>query len=395
MDFITVQKAFEILEKQIPLPTVQTLPLLAAKDAFVASDIFAPIAVPPFTNAAMDGYAIRWSDWHENKTIICSGIVKAGDTQCYQLSPGEAYKIFTGAPIPEGADTVVMKEWILSDDNQMKFLDKPIQKGDHIRTLGSQTQKNTLILNKGTKISSGVISFLSTFGITHLDVYTKPKVSLVITGDELIAPGETLKFGQIYESNGITLTTLLDDLGIEIVKLFYTKDTYSATSESIKAALECSDVVLITGGISVGDFDFVQASLQSIGINKLFYKVQQKPGKPIFFGSKISQYVFALPGNPAAVFSCFHTYVKPFLRKYMQPEGDFITFKKGTLLTPYQKKQGLTHWVKAYQEQNKLYFLQGQESYRMDAFSRANALVCLPDFMEQCSEGIELNYVDL
>lgn len=395
MDFISVQKAFEILEKQIPLSTVQTLPLLAAKAAFVASDIFAPIAVPPFTNAAMDGYAIRWTDWNDGKTIICSGIVKAGDTQSYQLSSGEAYKIFTGAPIPEGADTVVMKEWILSDDKKLKFLDKPIKKGDHIRLLGSQTPKNALILNKGTEVNSGIISFLSTFGITHLEVYRKPKVSLIITGDELIAPGETLKFGQIYESNGITLTTLLDDLGIETANVFYAKDTLDATKEVINAALECSDVVLITGGISVGDFDFVQTSLQSVGVHKLFYKIQQKPGKPIFFGSKISQYVFALPGNPAAVFSCFHAYVKPFLRKYMQPEGDFITFKKGILSTPYQKKQGLTHWVKAYQEQNQLYFLQGQESYRMDAFSRANALVCLPDYLEQCHEGVELNYIDL
>lgn len=395
MDFITVQKAFEILEKQIPLPSVQTLPLLAAKDAFVASDFFAPIAVPPFTNAAMDGYAIRWNDWNDGKTIVCSGVVKAGDTQNYELSLGEAYKIFTGAPIPKGADTVVMKEWILSDDKQLKFLDKSIKKGDHIRLLGSQTPKKALILNKGTEVNSGIISFLSTFGITHLEVYSKPKVSLVITGDELIAPGETLKFGQIYESNGITLTSLLDDLGIETANVFYTKDTLDATTEVINAALESSDVVLITGGVSVGDFDFVQASLQSVCINKLFYKIQQKPGKPIFFGRKNNQFAFALPGNPAAVFCCFHAYVKPFLKKWMQPQRDFITFKKGILVTPYQKKQGLTHWVKAYQEQNKIYFLQGQESYRMDAFSKANTLVCLPSDLEECTEGMELNYIDL
>lgn len=395
MHFITVQEAFDVLNKHVPSPQTISLPLLSAKGSFASVAMYAPIAVPPFDNSAMDGYAIRFDDWQNGKNITPVGTIKAGDTQKQLVSEGEAYKIFTGAPIPEGADTVVMKEWVSTDDVELKFLDKAVNKGDHIRLQGSQTQKNAVILNKGALINSGVISFLATFGITHIDVYAKPKVSIVITGDELVQPGKSLSFGQIYESNGITLTSLLNDLGIETGQPIIVKDTLEDTTKCISLALENSDIVLITGGISVGDFDFVQTSLENSGVQKLFYKILQKPGKPIYAGKKNNQMVFALPGNPAAVFSCFHTYVKPFILKFMNPEREFITFKKGMTANTYQKKPGLTNWVKAFHENGEIHFLQGQESYRMDSFAQANALVCLPADLEFCARGTSIDFIEI
>lgn len=393
MDFITVKQAFEIIESQIPKPTKIVLPLLEAKGSFLATDKLAPIDVPTFDNAAMDGFAIKWNDWNENKSIKNAGFIKAGDTKNYLLSDQEALKIFTGAPIPQGADTVVMKEWIIENEETLRFLEKPIKKGDHIRLKGSQTEKGQLILTKDTQINSGVISFLSTFGITHVEVYQKPKISLVISGDELVPQGEPLQFGQIYESNGITLTSLLGDLGIKVEMILFPKDDFNATKNCIDQALTYSDIVLVTGGISVGDFDFVQSALEALSVEKLFYKLQQKPGKPMYFGKKNNQFVFALPGNPAAVFSCFHAYVKPVVAKWMQPQKSFLKFSQAIAAESYRKKSGLTHWVKAIVKDQKIHFLSGQESYKMDAFAQANALVCLPSEIEFVEGGTTLDFL--
>jgi len=376
MNYITTQEAEKIIEKKIFRTQPIEKPLLEALHHYSATPVYAPINVPPFDNSAMDGYAFFYQDYVDKKELKIRYTIQAGDIKLPVLQSGEAARIFTGAMIPEGADTVVMQERTKEENGILHIEDHAFYKGQNIRPKGSQSKKGDLILAENSWINPGTIGMLAGFGINKINVFSSPKAGIIITGNEVIEAGEPLKEGQIYESNAITLQSALKELCIEAQPPVKVRDDKEATFRAIQNSLETVDVLLITGGISVGEYDFVKESLEKSGVEQLFYKIQQKPGKPLFFGKKDNHFVFALPGNPAAVLVCFYRYIQPFLKGLKGNANPFGNKIIARLSADYNKKDNLTNLLKGLLLQDgTVSILPNQESYKMDSFVQANCLV--------------------
>lgn len=279
----------------------------------LAQDIYSTINLPSFNQSAMDGYALNFSE-SEHTEFNIVGEIKTGDSHNHTLQKGECFRIFTGAMIPNNTTAVVMQENVSVNGNKIIIdsLPKPKQ---NIRPIGEQIEKEQRALQKGTTLNAAAIGFLSALGITEVEVYKKPIISIVVTGNELTKPSQKLEVGKIYESNSQMLSAALQTNGFETHKIIWVKDDLKSTVEQLELASKESDVVLISGGISVGDHDYVESALNKIGVNTLFYKVNQKPGKPLYFGKNEKSLFFALPGNPSAALICYYNYVLSALKK--------------------------------------------------------------------------------
>jgi molybdopterin molybdotransferase len=302
------------------------------------------------------------------------------------LKPGSAVRIFTGAAVPDGADTVVVQEKSLVKDGFLKILDEQLKEGDNVRLKGSEISSGSLALAKGHRISPPAIGFLAGFGITELNLYRDPVVSIIVTGNELQEPGKPLRYGQVYESNSFALRAALKEAGIERVEVCQSGDELEELTGALAGCLEWSDIVLLTGGVSVGDYDFTLKAAANCSVETIFHKIRQKPGKPIFFGKKDRQLIFGLPGNPASVLTCFYEYVCIALEK--------MTLRRATLKTrllpisdTYKKPAGLTHFLKGLHDGHSVTVLDAQESYRLHSFARANCLIQVNEETTVCLQG--------
>ena len=299
---ITVEQAIHIVDSNSRrLNKKKRFSLSEATGYVLAEDVMSPIDMPPFRQSAMDGYAVRA---HDSEFYHVKGELQAGDGKDFALQKGEAVRIFTGAPVPNDANAVVIQEKTTIKEKELEVHDE-VSVQSNIRPKGEQIQKGEMALGKGTVLTPAAIGFLTTLGITEVSVYTKPSIGIIATGNELAEAGTELKHGQIYESNSLMLITALESLGYKDNEIYKVPDDFNSTRNLLEEVLKSKDVVIITGGISVGDYDFVGKALQELKVSQLFYKVKQKPGKPLFFGKKNDTYVFALPGNPAAALSCF------------------------------------------------------------------------------------------
>ena len=395
MDFVSVVDAQRLLSENINYTEIEQVLLMESLGRYAALPILAPMDIPQFDNSAMDGYCFMFSDFIQGIPLRLIDTIQAGTTLLPQLKSGEAAHIFTGAPIPPGADTVVMQEKISVDDNILVFKSNDISRGLNIRLSASQTKKGTEILASHQYINAGIIGFLAGFGITHISVFSKPRIGICCTGKELVIAGSDLKPGQIYESNSISLHALLSEIKIDPIEIIRVEDDLEKTVLAISNLLSKVDIIILTGGISVGAYDFVLEALQKNQVEKIFYKVKQKPGKPLYFGRKGNQFVFALPGNPAATFTCFHQYAKPFIQSMMGKNNMYDLTQKGALDHSYTKKIGLQHFVKAIIRENKITILANQESYKMNAFVDANCLVSLDANTENFEKNDMLSYINI
>ncbi|MGY6558132.1 MAG: molybdopterin molybdotransferase MoeA [Nitritalea sp.] len=365
------------------------LPIAEAHGHRIASELHAPIAVPMFDNAAMDGYALRLAEFQAGPLRV-QGEIPAGIDHVPALAPGTAARIFTGAPIPKGADTVVMQEWVALRDGHItpgEQPPKPLFTGQHIRLAGSQTAIGDQVASPGMPLHAAMVGFLAGMGFAEIPVYKKPSIQLMQSGEELITPGKLLNFGQIYESNSYTIQTALREAHFTVSARPTLPDHYETIRDSIAEGLATHEVLLIMGGISVGDHDHVYRALQENGVETLFYKVKQRPGKPFYAGTKGSKLVFALPGNPASTLTCFYTYVLPALQLLSGQREDF---PEGILLPSsdvFDKKVPLTLLLKGIYTPAGVRILGGQESYKMDAFAQANCIVEVPETQEKVEKG--------
>ncbi len=370
-----------ILEQVKPLP-VQYKPLALAAGATLAEDIFARTDIPAFEQSSMDGYAIRFEDRHLPLTLI--GEMQAGTGIQLRIGAGETARIFTGAPLPLGADTIVMQEKAKVNNGLLTVLDNDLAKGLHVRKKGAEAVKGALAIPKGYKLSPAAIGFLAGIGETGAVVYVQPAVAIIVTGKELQQPGKELAFGQVYESNSYSLTAALGQAQVSRISLYAADDNLDQLTSVLLAALADNDMVLLTGGVSVGDYDFVLRAAEKAGIRQIFHKVKQKPGKPLYFGKKGDQLVFGLPGNPSSVLSCFYQYVLPALEKLTcyksnigvkdQPSGR-LRIQEVVLTHDVTKPAGLTHFLKAHYDDGKVTPLNAQESFRMSSFAQANCMI--------------------
>ncbi len=337
-------------------------------------DIHSPINMPPFRQSAMDGYALNL---HDNKEYVLIGEIKAGDSDKPVLKPGEAVRIFTGSPVPDTANAVIMQEKVIQKNNVISC-EGAIVLNQNIRPLGEQVMKGNLALVKGTKLTPAAIGYLTALGITEVSVFKKPSIALVTTGNELIEAGQPLSYGKIYESNSKMLQNALYNLKFYNVTLHKIEDDYNKTYSELKTVISEKDVVIISGGISVGDYDFVGKALNALEVETLFYKVKQKPGKPLFFGKKDQATIFALPGNPAAALTCFYVYVYIALQKLMDRETLELPRITAKSNSEFNKKGDRPQFLKALYKNDSVSILEGQSSAMLQTFALSNAFVFMP-----------------
>ena len=381
---ISVEQAKQFINQYIQaLPPVK-LPLDQAFHKLLAEDIYAPIDLPAFDQAGMDGYAFCFE---ENKTeyrII--GEVAAGDDVQLTLQPGEAVRIFTGAAVPMGADTVIMQEKTDVRGAILILKDENIKKGQNYRFAGSDIQKGKLAVKAGYLVTPAIAGFLAALGLDQVTVFSSPRVAILVTGDELQRVGEPLSFGQIYEANSYSLRAALHSMGITSVFIHVVPDDLQQLEKCINEAMKLSDMLLITGGVSVGDHDHTLNAILQSGFKIIFHGVRQKPGKPLLFGMKGSKPVFGLPGNPSSVLTCFYQYVYPAIAQLMKRDVKLET-TSAIIQTDYQKPAGITHFLRAELLDGNVNIRKGQESYRLESFAYADAFIVLPEEVTQVNAG--------
>ena len=385
---INVEEAKKIISNSCKESKIVRSTILSAVGYVLAQDVIAKINIPSFNNSAMDGYALRDIDLKNGiSTFNILDDVKAGDNSNITVKKGECAPIFTGAMIPNGADTVIMVEKTAIINGKMKVdKDYKSKTGKHIRLLGEQIKKGEIAVKENTYISPAVASYLSALGETTISIYKPPKIKIITTGNEIIKAGTNLELGQIYESNSTALLALLSEQKVKDITHNICRDTNEEMLNTLSDILEY-DIVIITGGISVGKYDLVEEALRKVGVKKEFYKVAQKPGKPLFFGTKENTLIFALPGNPAAVITSYYQYIYPTIQKMMKREETELKKMHVPLLDNISIKPNRANFLKGKVKENGVEVLFGQGSHILSSFSEANSLIYLPKGKEEWKKG--------
>jgi len=300
-----------LLSKAPVITETELLPLTESLGRILAQDYQVPADVPPADNSAVDGYALRAEDYVHGQALSVSGRIPAGSAPG-SLQPGTAVRIFTGSEVPAGADTVIMQERVEVTDNGI-LINGEVKADQNIRRRGQDLAEGSLGLEKGIKIRPQEMGLLASIGVAEVAVVKKLRVAILSTGDELVEPGVPLGPGQIYNSNRFTLLGLLAEAGCEVVLCETLRDTRSATRETLERAAAAADLIITSGGVSVGEEDHVRAVLEESG-QLLLWRMAIKPGKPLAFGSIKGTPVFGLPGNPASVLVTFLVVGMPYIR---------------------------------------------------------------------------------
>jgi molybdopterin molybdotransferase len=381
---ISVHEAKNIIRQNIGALPAVTVDLAGAVNCVLAEDVYSQIDFPPFNQSNVDGYAIAFQDAKES--LLISDRIPAGHHEHMSLETGQAMRIFTGAPVPANADTVVMQENVVVLNDRLVVKDENLQPGLNFRPMGRDIRRGDLALKGSEYLSPAAIGFLAALGIARVRVYRRPAISMVITGNELQLPGKELLYGQVYEANSFMLKAALQLLHFGDIPVFYADDDLVRLTTTLESALSTSDVVLLCGGISVGDYDFVLQAATDCGVEKLFHKVKQRPGKPLYFGKKGDKIVFGLPGNPSSVLTCFYEYVAEALEIMMNNKTRMQNMK-ASLVNDVKKVPGLTSFLKGFVEDGAVTALNAQESYRLSSYAKANCLIQLDENETEYKKG--------
>lgn len=387
---ISVHRARQLLEQNIISLDKEESSLADACEKFLAEDVCAPANHPLFSQAAVDGFAVRFEDVSSGNPLFIAGEVKAGEKPAVQVSSGKAVRIFTGAAVPAGADTVLMQEDAEWDDRQVKFHGARFKRGSNVRVGGEQFKKGDVVLRKGVALAPGAIGLLASLGIGKVKIHQPPKLKLLITGSELVTVssgknGSELPEGKIFESNGVMLQAALKSAGFNC-SVSFIPDDVRQLAQAITDAKKNYSILLITGGVSVGNYDFTPAALEQNGMNPVFHGVAQKPGKPLLFARDKDCAVFGLPGNPGSVLTCFYVYVLPYLKACVQANA----FKASCFLplaNEYHKPRGKTFFVTVKAGENGLEILSWQQSYMLRSWGEAHGVAELDEQSENFAKG--------
>lgn len=397
-----------VLRNAFPLQT-ERVAVKAANHSVLARVVRARSDLPRFDQSAVDGYGVQArevSSVSESspRALRLEGMVPAGGRiGRSRLGRGCAVKILTGGRIPPGVDGVVMKEFCREDGGVVEVL-RPVVAGENIRRRGEEIRRGACVLEAGTRITPPVAGVLSTFGITQVTVHRRPRVTVVSTGNELVAPGRKPGDGQIFDSNSSTLAAALRELGIRPIRVCRARDERRALYKTLERALAESDVVVTAGGISVGDYDFVREVLESLGVETVFWRVAMKPGKPNYFGIHgwtrrggrrvPRRLVFSLPGNPVAVLVSFHQLVKPALLQLLGVRRSEPRVLAAELTRSLFKKAGRLEWVRGRlagrNGKQHVTPTRGQGSHMLTGLAGADCLILFPKEESRIEKGQEV-----
>lgn len=298
---LTVDEAFGVFARHVSALPVERIPTRDALHRVLREDAVSLVDLPPFTQSAMDGYAVRSADAASGASLpVAMTLAAAGRDSLPELPPGTCARIFTGGPVPTGADSVVMQERVARDGEVARF-EADTQLGQNVRQRAEEIGIGQPVCRTGAVITAGRIGAMCAAGIGEVSVTRHPRVTLLVTGDEIIEPGRALQLGEVYDSNTPMVSAWLERRGIP-TRVARLKDDRSVTEEEVRRALDESDLVITTGGVSVGEKDFVIGAARAAGVTDRFWKIAQKPGKPLYFGTREDCTFVGLPGNPAAVF---------------------------------------------------------------------------------------------
>lgn len=381
---ISIDEALALIQTKVKALAVETLPLAKGLHRYLAKAVYSDVNLPSFSQSAVDGYAINTTLQNLQNTVFdVVGEIKAGSDLNHQLADGQAMRIFTGGKIPEGTTHVARQEIVVVEsDSQIRLFEQLKPQAD-IRFTGEEVQSGQLLAEVGQNINIGTLAALSMAGVKTIDVSQQPKVAIVITGDEVAETAEDLQAGKVFDANGPLLKAWLQDYGID-VDILHIADDAEQVTQCFERLKQHYDVIITTGGVSVGDYDFVRPCAFENGFEQIFWKVKQKPGKPLFFAEYIGQnhhcYLLGLPGNPAAVYVCMQIYGKALLDA-LQSQRQPIQWFSG-LLTHELKSDARECFLRmhAYFEQGqlKLQSLAKQQSHMLSNLMTANCLVRIP-----------------
>ena len=343
---LSVDEAQARVLAQIPRLPAERVALGEAAGRVLATTIVAGRALPPFDNSAMDGYAVRAADLSPTGVTRLRrvGESRAGSREPAPVAEGEAARILTGAPMPPGADTVVMQENVSLEGDAVIVHQAP-RAGAHVRFVGEDVEAGATTLEAGAELGPGEIGLLAALGVAFVEVIGRPRVGILATGDELREVDEPLENGQIVTSNSYALAAQVAAAGGIPVPLGIARDDEADIAARVRRGLR-TDLVLTSGGVSVGDYDLVRKVLESLGWKSDFWKVRMRPGKPIAFGQLGDVPVLGLPGNPASSMVCFELFARPAIRAMAGHPRPYRTLATGRLVTAYAKDDDRTHFVR-------------------------------------------------
>ncbi len=331
---IELEKAFELIIENCPTMPVIELPVHECLGYVCAEDLYSKLDMPPFDKSSMDGFAFKWAEGRNE--YLNDGIIPAGEPSDEPLEEGHCIAIMTGAPLPYGADTVIPVEITKNNGTNVLFEILP-KKCANVSYKAEDIKKDTLIFPKGSKIRTQDIALIVASGYSKVKVYTLPEIAILNTGSEIIEPGETLNYGQIYNSNGTMLSVMAQNIGINAGYLGIAADDEKSLRSLLSLGLK-SDILLISGGVSLGEFDLVPKVLIKLGVEQVFHKVNIKPGRPVFFGRTEKCLVFGLPGNPLSNFVGFELFVKTAVRKMTGSKSVLPVYGTAELTASFRHK---------------------------------------------------------
>lgn len=400
---ITYEKARQLVLLEAQPLGKEKIQIERALGRVIARDIVARFPLPPFTNSAVDGYALRSEDTKKTEAFDLKLPLKllaeqrAGTYFSSPLKPGTALKIMTGAPIPKGADAVIPREEVEEKEGHI-FIKRAVKAGENIRLAGEDVKKGQKLIDLGTLLRPVHLGLLAACGLKEVWVYRQPRVFVIVTGDELCSPGEPLKKGMIYDANSFLIRALVETSGAKLVAVRRIKDRLTNLVACLKEAATKAEIILTSGGVSVGDYDLVKVASEKIGAKRIFWQVAQKPAKPLAFyqlkNNNHKVYLFGLPGNPGAVFVSFEEYVRPFIKK-MVGRKDYLPPEIEAALThPLKKKRGRLNFFRVRLQLSGGEWLAtssgAQESGILSSLAETHGLALIPAESEFLDKGTKI-----
>jgi molybdopterin molybdotransferase len=393
---LTIDEALELILAEARPLGAEPVALGDARGRYLAEDVAAQVDLPPFPSSAMDGFAVRSADTPGSLPVVFR--IAAGRPADRALAAGEAIGIATGGVVPEGADAVVPIEYVVDHDNSVEIPDSVVS-GANVRPRGGDVQVGDVVARAGTRLSAAQIGGLAAAGLPAVPAARRPLASVLSTGTELRTPGEQLGPGEVYEANGVMLAAQLVSAGTDATVLPAVEDDEDAHRRALERALE-ADVVVTSGGVSVGPHDLVRAIEAELGVREVFWGVAVKPGKPLSFGVRDKTLVFGLPGNPVSSLVGFELFVRPAVAALQGAVEPRPRFETGTLTAAVRRNADRDQFLRGNREPGgdglpRITPLSGQESHMIARAASADVLLHVPRGEGELAAGTDVRFLVL